>query len=50
MPPDPAQEQGPGVDTLWTFIAIVAVVTILAVLLWTFVVAPIWIPRHSGKP
>jgi hypothetical protein len=37
-------------DTLWAVIAIAAVVMILAVALWTFVVAPIWVPRHSGKP
>jgi hypothetical protein len=37
-------------DTLWAVIAIAAVVMILAVVLWTFVVAPIWVPRHSGKP
>jgi len=37
------------VDTLWTVTTIAAVVTILAVALWTFVVAPIWVPRHSGK-
>jgi len=46
----PPQEQGRGVDTLWTFIAIAAVVAILAAVLWAFVVAPFWVPRHSGKP
>ena len=52
-PPDAVTlrlEQGRGVDTLWTVITIAAVVTILAAVLWAFVVAPIWVPRHSGKP
>jgi hypothetical protein len=38
------------VDTLWTTITIAAVVAILAVVLWAFVVAPFWVPRHLGKP
>jgi hypothetical protein len=37
------------VDTFWTIITIAAVVAILAVVLWTFFVAPVWVPRHSGK-
>jgi hypothetical protein len=36
--------------TLWTVIAIAAVVSIMAMVLWVFVVAPLWVPRHSGKP
>lgn len=44
------EEQGRGVDTMWAVIVIAAVVTILAVALWAFVVAPIWVPRHTGKP
>ena len=46
----PRREQGRGVDTFWTVITIAAVAAILAVVLWAFVVAPIWVPRHSGKP
>jgi hypothetical protein len=37
-------------DTLWTVITIAEVVTIMAMVLWAFVVAPFWVPRHSGKP
>lgn len=37
-------------STFWTVITISAVVLILAVGLWTFVVAPFWVPRHSVKP
>jgi hypothetical protein len=37
-------------NTLWTVITIASVVTILTVVLWTFVVAPFWVPRHSAKP
>jgi hypothetical protein len=37
-------------NTLWTVITFAAIATILAVGLWTFVVAPLWVPRHSGKP
>jgi peptidoglycan/LPS O-acetylase OafA/YrhL len=37
-------------NTLWTVITIGAVVVILAAVLWTFVVAPFRIPRHSVKP
>ena len=44
------REQGQGMSTLWTFITVSAVVAILAVALWVLVVAPIWVPRHSGKP
>ena len=52
-PPDaaaPRGEQGRGVDTFWTFVAIAVVVAILVAVLWAVVVAPIWVPRHSGKP
>ena len=45
----PRREQGRGVNTLWTVITIVAVVAILAAVLWAFVVAPFWVPGHSGK-
>jgi len=38
------------VDTFWTVITLAAVVAILARGLWAFVVAPIWVPRHSRKP
>jgi hypothetical protein len=38
------------VDTFWTVITIAAVVTIVAVALWAFVVAPIRVPPHAGKP
>jgi hypothetical protein len=38
------------VDTFWTFIAIAVVVAILVAVLWAIVVAPVWVPRHSGKP
>jgi hypothetical protein len=38
------------VNTLWTVITIVAVVAILVAVLWALVVAPFWVPRHSGKP
>jgi hypothetical protein len=37
------------VNTFWTVITIASVVTLVAVALWVFVVAPIWIPRHTGK-
>jgi hypothetical protein len=37
-------------ETFWTFIAIAVVVAILVAVLWAVVVAPIWVPRHSGKP
>jgi len=37
-------------DTFWTVITIAAVVAILAAVLWAFVVAPLRVPRHSGKP
>ena len=52
-PPDaaaPRGAQGRGVDTFWTFIAIAVVVAILVAVLWAIVVAPVWVPRHSGKP
>ena len=52
-PPDaatPLGEQRPGMDTFWTVITVAAVVAILAAVLWAFVVAPLWVPRHSGKP
>jgi hypothetical protein len=38
------------VDTFWTFIAIAVVVAILVAVLWAIIVAPVWVPRHSGKP
>jgi hypothetical protein len=44
------REQSRSVNTLWTVITIAAVVAILATVLWTVVVAPFWVPRHSGKP
>ena len=37
-------------STLWTAITISSVVAILAAVLWAFVVAPFWGPRHFGKP
>ena len=37
-------------NTFWTVITIASVVAILAVVLWAFVVAPFWVPRHSAKP
>jgi hypothetical protein len=37
-------------ETLWTVITIVCVVAIIALVLWAFVVAPIRVPRHAGKP
>jgi hypothetical protein len=52
-PPDaaaPRGKQGRGVDTFWTFVAMAVVVAILVAVLWAVVVAPIWVPRHSGKP
>jgi hypothetical protein len=37
-------------STLWTVITILAVVAIVAAALWTLVVGPFWVPRHSAKP
>jgi hypothetical protein len=37
-------------DTLWTVATIAAVVAIMAVVLWALIMAPFWVPRHSGKP
>jgi hypothetical protein len=37
-------------NTFWTVITIAAVVAIVAAVLWALVVAPLWVPRHSGKP
>jgi hypothetical protein len=37
-------------DTFFSVVTILAVVLILAGALWAFVVAPFWVPRHSGKP
>lgn len=44
------REQGCVMDTFWTAITIAEVVVIVAIVLWAFVVAPFWVPRHSGKP
>jgi hypothetical protein len=43
-------EQGSGMNTLWTFVTVAAVAAIIGTVLWTLVVAPFWVPRHSGKP
>ena len=37
-------------STFWTVITIAAVVGIVDVGLWKLVVAPLWVPRDSGKP
>jgi hypothetical protein len=37
-------------STFWTVITLAMVVVILGAVLWAFVVAPLWVPRHSGKP
>jgi hypothetical protein len=37
-------------STFWTVITLAMVVVILGAVLWAFVVAPFWVPRHSGKP
>jgi hypothetical protein len=36
-------------NTFWTVVSIVLVVAIVAVTFWTFIVAPFWVPRHSGQ-
>ena len=46
----PGPEQARGMNTLWTVITIATVVAIVAAVLWAFVVAPFWVPGHSGKP
>jgi hypothetical protein len=36
-------------NTFWTVVTIAVVVVLVAVALWAFVVAPVWVPRHSGR-
>jgi hypothetical protein len=36
-------------NTFWTVTTIAVVVVLVAVALWTFVVGPVWVPRHSGR-
>jgi hypothetical protein len=36
-------------NTVLTVVSIVVVVAIVAAALWAFVVAPFWVPRHSGR-
>jgi hypothetical protein len=36
-------------NTFWTAFTITVVVVIAAAVLWTLVIAPFWVPRHSGK-
>jgi Flp pilus assembly protein TadB len=52
-PPDAAtarREQGRGVDTFWTIITFAVIAVIVAAVVWALFVAPVWVPRHSGKP
>jgi hypothetical protein len=37
-------------NTIWTAISIASVVAIMGTVLWALVVAPFWVPGHSGKP
>ena len=36
-------------NTLFTAVTIATVVVIVAVGLWAFVVAPLWVPTHSHR-
>jgi hypothetical protein len=36
-------------NTFWTVITVLVVVVLLAVALWSLVVAPFWVPRHSAR-
>ncbi len=36
-------------NTFWTVITVLVVVALLAVALWSLVVAPFWVPRHSAR-
>lgn len=36
-------------NTILTVVTIAAVVVILAVVVWTFLVAPLWVPRQSRR-
>jgi hypothetical protein len=36
-------------NTLFTVVTIATVVVIVAVALWAFVVAPLWVPTHSRR-
>jgi hypothetical protein len=35
-------------NTAFMIVSIVVVAVVLAAVLWAFVVAPFWVPRHSG--
>jgi hypothetical protein len=36
-------------NTLFTVVTIAVVVVVLGAALWAFVVAPFWVPHHSGR-
>ena len=36
-------------NVFWTVITVGVVVALGAVALWILVVAPFWVPRHSGR-
>jgi hypothetical protein len=38
------------VDTFWTIITFAVIAVIVAAVVWALFVAPVWVPRHSGKP
>jgi len=43
------RQQARGVNTFLTVVTIALVVVLLAVAVWTFVVAPFWVPKHPGR-